>query len=645
MGELHVRSEIPPDSLRMFMKSLLTDLRALETMIDQDRIETGIRRIGVEQEMFLVDRFYRPAPVSMEILERLDDPAFTTELARFNLEFNLPPLELGGDCLSRLETQLTQHLDKVRAVAREYDADVVLTGILPTLLKSDLGLDRMTPLPRYAALNRAIRSMRGGDFEFRFAGTDELIIKHDSVMLEACNTSFQVHFQVAPAEFARLYNIAQVVAAPVLAAAVNSPLLFGKRLLKETRIALFQQAVDTRRMGHQILERNARVSFGNQWIRDSVLEIFRDDISRFRVIFATDEYENPFAAIARGAAPELRALQLHNSTVYRWNRACYGSTNGKPHLRIENRILPSGPTILDEVANAAFWFGLMSGILEEFGDVTRHIEFDEAKSNFWSAARSGLKAEFVWLDGQPHGAQQLLMNDLIPLARLGLRASGIRTQDVDRYLNIIEQRVEKRQTGASWILNSFAKLRGQGAKTEQLTALTAAMIQRQQEGKPVHEWPLAEPDEPSEKDRIKFQRVEQYMTTDLFTVCEDEIVDLVANLMDWHRIRHVPVEDDQHRLVGLVSYRALLRLLGRDEVRQGAPIPVSAIMQKDPITVTPETPTLDAIQTMRTRHISCLPVVKDDRLVGIVTERDFVHIAAELLISALKGRKESDPPS
>lgn len=631
MGEHNTDQYTDPEQLRQFMQCLLRDLRALEELINHGSLESGLRRIGAEQELVLVNHASRPAPVNIEVLQHLNDPAFTTELGRFNLEFNLDPEPFGADCLSRLEHALNDKLAAVRSAAAREKADVLLTGCLPTLHKSDLELDNMTPMPRYHALNEALRRLRGGAFEFRLTGTDELILKHETVLIEACNTSFQVHFQVGPEEFVRLYNVAQVVAAPVLAVAVNSPLLFGRRLWKETRIALFQQAVDTRSPGHQVDQRTARVSFGNDWVHQSVLEIFREDVARFRVVIAMAIDEDPFEALASGRVPKLKALNLHNSTVYRWNRPCYGISDGRPHLRIENRVLPSGPTVLDEVANAAFWFGLMSGVVEHHADVTRAIEFDQAKTNFLTAARLGMTAQFTWFDHRRHLAQDLIRHELIPLAREGLAASGIVASDIDRYLGVIEERATSGRTGARWLLDSLAGLKDQGTGTERLSALTAATLARQKDGAPVHTWPLARLEEAGGW-KHNYTRVEQYMTSDLFTVHPDEVIDLVANLMDWNNIRHVPVEDEQHHLVGLVSYRSLLRVLARDLPHtKDAPLPVSAIMQKNPITVVPETTTLDAIALMRRHKVACLPVVKDGRLVGIVSERHYLHIAAQLL--------------
>ena len=634
-GEHVVSGNADVEQLRVFMKHLLKDLRALEHMIAEGMIESGVRRIGVEQEMFLVDRAWRPAPVACEVLDRLDDPRFTTELGLFNLEFNLDPVVFGGDCLRRMENQLTEHLSRVREAAKGLGADILLTGILPTLAKSDLTLDNITPKERYFALNDALKRLRGGAFDFRFSGTDELIVRHDSVMLEACNTSCQFHFQVGPDEFAHLYNIAQAVAGPVLAAATNSPLLFGRRLWKETRIALFQQAIDTRAPDDHVDDRAARVHFGNGWVKETVLEILRDDIANHRVLFGIDIDEDPFDAIREGTAPRLRALQLHNSTVYRWNRPCYGVLDGKPHLRIENRILPAGPTVLDEVANAAFWFGLLAGTAKAYEDVSRVMAFDTAKTNFLAAAQLGLDTQLVWLDGRRAPADELIVEVLLPLAQSGLEASSIDTADINRYLDVIERRVRTGQTGAKWLLDSYADLKDKGTEAERLVAITSPAASRQLTGEPVSNWTPARIEEAG--GRLKsFVRVEQFMSTELFTVHEDEVVDLVANLMDWRKIRHVLVVDDQQRLIGLVSYRALLRFLGQD-VPHGKdhPVSVQTIMQKNPITVTPETPTLEVIGLMRRHRIGCLPVVRDERLVGVVTESDFIDVAGQLLEARL----------
>jgi len=630
MGEHQTGETSDEQRHHAFLRALLDDINALELMLDHGLIETGPRRIGAEQEVFLVDRGSNPAPVAMEVLERLNDPEFTTELARFNLETNLPPYEFSGNCLRRLEDDLNDRMDRLRKAAASENADVLLTGILPTLQLSDLGLDNMAPVPRYRMLNASLVKLRAGDFQVRIKGVDELFVVHDNVMLESCNTSFQLHFQVAPDEFASMYNLAQAVTGPVLAAAVNSPVLLGQRLWHETRVALFEHSVDHRSATHRSRGQRARVRFGERWVDNSVLEIFRDDIARFRVVIPAEIDENALVELDQGRIPHLRALCIHNGTVYRWNRPCYGWADGRAHLRIENRVLPAGPTVIDEVANAAFYYGLLAALSVEVGDIRQAMSFDDAKSNFLAAARLGLKAQFTWLGGQTESASGLILKKLIPRAREGLLARGIDSADVDRYLDVIEARVESGRTGSQWMLDSLAGMQATNARPhEQSRALTAASIERQKSGEPIHTWDLAAIDEARDW-RHSFRTVGQFMTRDLFTVQPDDLVDLAANVMDWEHVRHVPVEDDEGRLVGLVSHRRLIRLLAQGGVRTGEPVSVARIMKQNPITVTPDTPTLDAITLMRTHRVACLPVVQRDRLVGILTERDLIEVAAKL---------------
>ncbi|MBA3393214.1 MAG: hypothetical protein H0T89_11240, partial [Deltaproteobacteria bacterium] len=323
-----VDGKLEGERQREFMSALLADLRALERMIVEDKFDKGVRRIGAEQEMFLIDEQWRPTRGVLKLLDRLQDSHFTTELGQFQIEANCDPQELSGSGIARMHAQLDDLCDRARVSAGELGMGMVLMGILPTMRKGDLGLDNMVPSARYTQLNKIITNMRGGKFQFSIKGLDELIVDHDSVMLEACNSSFQVHLQVTPAEFPRFYNIAQVLAGPIMSVAANSPIVFGRRLWAETRIALFRQAVDSRNTTHHIRETEARVSFGTRWVKQSVLEIFREDIARFRALVGTDLDENPMALLDRGEIPQLKALRLHNGTIYRWNRACFGITDG-----------------------------------------------------------------------------------------------------------------------------------------------------------------------------------------------------------------------------------------------------------------------------------------------------------------------------
>ena len=621
---------------RTFMRAVLNDVRALEQMLEAGMFERGVQRIGAEQELFLVDSGYHPAPGALKILERINDKHFTTELGLFNLEANADPQPFAGHGLALMEAQLSELFAKVRTTAAELGIQPVMAGILPTIGKTDLHLRNMVPNPRYMALNRAMHEARGESFDLQIKGFDELVVKHDSVMVEACNASFQVHLQLAePERFAHHYNLAQLLLAPVLASGCNSPVLFGRRLWSETRIALFEQACDIRTPGHHLRDQIGRVSFGSGWLKGGVLDLYKENVFRFRALVGAEIEEDALDTLAKGKVPELKALRLHNGTIYRWNRPTYGiSENGKPHLRIELRVLPSGPTIADEVASGALWLGLMSELGATLDDVPARMDYAHARANLYAAARDGLNARFTWLDGEEVLAQPLLLDKLLPLAKAGLDRAGVDPADSNRYLGILDKRIRTLRTGARWVAQSLVEMKDRGSSGARDVALVAAMIARQKTDRPVSEWERARLDE-NDSARTGHQKVSQYMTTDIFTVRPDDPVELVVELMTWERIRHVPVEDDKGRLLGLVSHRAVLRhmtKLAKSPQAPGAPsIPVSEIMKKDLVTITPDTPTLMALALMRRYRIGCLPVLQDDCIVAVITEEDFVGIASKVL--------------
>ncbi len=635
MGERNVQAEGDGGRHQAFMRALLEEVRALEELLASGRVESGIRRIGAEQEMFIVDRAFGPANKAMEILDGIGDERFTNELGLFNLEANLSPLVFSGDCLGRMETELQEVYQRAREAAGRHDCDIALVGILPSLTQDHLGLDSMVPWTRYHALNDALRALRGEYFRITINGIDQLSMQHDNVMLEACNTSFQVHFQVSPDEFARLYNIAQVVTAPLLAAAANSPILLGKRLWHETRIAVFQYSIDARSTVHQARGQQPRVHFGDRWVDESVAEIFKEDIARNRIVLTTDTEEDPLGMVARGEAPGLNALRLHNGTVYRWNRPCYGVVDNVAHLRIENRVMPSGPTLVDEMANAAFFFGLMAGMAELHRDVRTRIRFEDVKTNFLAAAREGIRAQLNWFDDSYLPAKQLIEEQLIPLAREGLEQMDIDRGDIERLMGILEDRVRLRRTGARWALESLENMKDEGTQEQRMRSLVSSLIRQQSTGKPIAEWEMAGFCE--EQDwRASYRYVGQFMTTDLYTVREGDIVDFAATLMDWRHVRHIPVEDDAGKLAGLVSHRALLRLVANGRLGGEEKVTVGEIMNPDPLTVSPETSTVDAIRLMREKQLACLPVVREGKLVGLVTEHDLIVVASRLLEASLE---------
>ena len=624
----------PEETLRMhrFVRRLLRDVEVLDRM-RQGRIEADVRRIGVEQELFLVDGDGQAACAAPDVLERSTDPSLVAEIGRFNLEINLPPLPFGGDSLGRVEAQLTDRVGYARHLAREAGADVALFGILPTVRRSDLMREHMMPNPRYHQLFEEEEALRTGTAAIRIDGQDELYMRRDVAILEAATASFQVHLQTAPDAFARYYNAAQVAAAPVLAAAANAPLLLGRRLWHETRIAAFQHAVDTRAGTPNLREVAPRVRFGDGWLRGPVTDLFKEDIARFRVTLPTDDLEDAEAALAAGRPPRLEALQLHNGTVYRWNRACYGITDGKPHLRIENRILPAGPTVADEVANAALWFGLVNGLALHHPDVHRQLDFDDVKRNFLAAARLGLDAELLWFGGASYPTSALLRNAVLPLAAEGLRAAGIDGADVERYLGLVEARVASGQNGARWQLDAFDHDKATLRRSVRLSRIVKAAQAHQEAGLPGHEWPMPDVPAPKPSAGRGQLRVEQYMATDLFTVHEGESIELVACLMEWQALRHVLVEDDRHRLAGLIDRRTLLRYLveeGLDGASEDA-MPVREAMIRDLVTAAPETSVDEAMRLMRRHCIGSLPVVQEGHLVGLVSERTLLALADQVI--------------
>jgi CBS domain-containing protein len=566
----------------------------------------------------------------VETLSKINDKHFTTELAKFNLEINFDPIDFGGDCLSILESELIQKIRKAEEVLAEDNCKVILTGILPTIRHKDLDISNMTPIDRYLALANSLSKRRGGMFEFHINGTDELITAHETVMFESCNTSFQLHYQVSADQFVDHYNWAQLISGPVLASSTNSPLLLGKRLWKETRIALFQQSIDIRQSKDHLRDRSPRVSFGNRWIYESILDAFKEDIVRFETLLSNDLKSNSTKMLEEGKIPTLDALMVHNSTIYKWNRPCYGIYEGKPHFRIENRYLAAGPTIPDQVANAAFWFGLMAGLPEEYKNIQKKFEFDDAKTNFLKAARDGLDNKFLWVNNTKYTSQEIILNVLLPISREGLSKHGITSEDINKNLEIIEERVKSGRTGSQWMIESYNNIRKTGTRDQALVATTAAIYNRQQEMKPIHQWSLANINEAGNFLNY-YLHIDQIMTTDIATVQENDLIDLVANIMDWKQVKDVPVENAEGEIVGLMTAGLLVNYLCKSTKERKLNSRIRDLMIRNPVIVAPELSISDALNTMLEEKTSCIIVAQDKKLVGIVTDRHFVKVSAKLV--------------
>ena len=635
MGEQRVSLLSDKSQMHRFVKQLLTDIRSLEYMLENDWFESGVTRIGAEQEMCLVDNSaFKPAPIATDVLKKMKkDKWCETELARFNLETTQDPRELTGKCFSLMDQEISGKLEKIRTKLEGFDAELILCGILPTLRKFHLEMKYLTPVKRYYALMEAINAqLEGKAYELRLMGIDELLVKHDSPLIEACNTSFQVHLQVDPKEFVKMYNIAQTLAAPVMAIGANSPIVFGKRLWHESRIALFQQSLDTRSSRYFMREKSPRVNFGNGWLQNSILEIYKEDISRFRVLLAGDIEEDSGEMIRNNKVPKLRALQIHNGTVYRWNRPCYGiSPNGQPHLRIENRVLPSGPTVVDEMANAVFWLGTMVGMADEVDDIRDLISWEDVRDNFAKSAKFGIDTHFTWFKDQKISACDLVKKKLIPIARKGLKKRKVNAKDIDKYLGIIEERAELHMNGARWQLRAYTELIKQTNRDEALSCLTSTIVKNQRKNIPVHKWKMAKLSNLKSYSPHKML-VEEFMITDLFTVRKDDLIELVADMMDWKNIRYTPVENAKGELIGMITSQQILNHFINHAKQNGNPKTlVKDIMLKKPVTIDAKANVKEAMKKMKKHKVAFLPVVMGKELVGLITEHDFLRISSRLI--------------
>jgi len=635
MGEQKVSKLTNKRKMQAFVKSLLNDVEALSIMLEKGMFDSGITRIGAEQEMVLVKAdSFKPACIAMEALDTMKEyPWVETELAKFNLETNMDPRELKGNCFSQMAKENADKLSKIQKKLTKLDTHYMLTGILPTLRKYHMVLKNLTPKKRYHALIESISDQQiGSSFELRLVGIDELLVKHDSPLLEAVNTSFQVHLQVDPDKFAHYYNISQAITAPVMAISANSPLVFGKRLWHESRIALFQQSLDTRSTHEHMRERSARVSFGKDWLDKSILEIYKEDIARFRVLISSDVKEKSLELLEEGEIPKLRALQVHNSTVYRWNRPCYGiSDNGKPHLRIENRVIPAGPTQVDEIANAALWLGAMIYYGDKIDDIRKMLSFADVRDNFGKAARFGIDSKFNWFKEEKIGVCDLILKEIAPAARKGLASRKVNKGDINKYIGIIEQRAKKHMNGARWMLRSYTALREELNEDAALATLTAFMLKHQATNKPVHTWPM-----PTINDLKDYKTsdliVSDFMITDLFTVQKEDIIDLVAELMEWKGLNYMPVEDKKGNLEGLVTSKVMLKhLVKNNKTRKTITVEQVMVTVSDLESVSPETSIKKALNLMLKNKVGCLPVVKDKELIGLLTEKCFLTIVNRIV--------------
>jgi gamma-glutamyl:cysteine ligase YbdK (ATP-grasp superfamily) len=491
MGEKVEQVEFNRSDRARYRHKLRRCLQTLERLLAEDRFEAPRKLMGVEIELNLADAEGLPKMTNQEVLEHIASDDFQTELGQFNIEVNIPPHRLAGPVFSELAEELRTSLEYADRKAGESEAQIIMIGILPTLTDGHMVLENLSNNPRYTLLNEQILNARGEDIRLQIDGVERLDTTAASIAPEAACTSVQFHLQVTPENFGPLWNAAQAVSGVQTAIGANAPFLFGRELWRETRPILFEQACDTR--PEELVAQGVRpiTWFGERWI-DSVLDLFQENVRYFPSLLPICDDEDPVEAMDRGDVPHLKELRLHNGTIYRWNRPVYDVARGKPHLRVENRVLPAGPTVSDIIANAAFYYGLVRTLVEEENPVWARQPFEVAADNFHTGSRDGIDAVLNWPGRGAVPVTTLVLEELLPMAHRGLDAWGIDPRERDEYLGIIEQRCLRKVNGASWQAAVFHDLRDHKGlnRIEALRVMTLKYAELSRSGAPVHEWPV-----------------------------------------------------------------------------------------------------------------------------------------------------------
>jgi hypothetical protein len=489
VGEEVKRTTYDRAHRREYRRKLQLCLDVFETMLAQSRFDSGRPLTGMEIECNLVDADYQPAMSNRYVLDAIADPAYQSELGAYNIEFNVPPRPLPGHTALDLEAEVRASLNDAEIKASSGGAHIVMIGILPTLMPEHLDHDWMSESTRYAALNNSIFTARGEDIQINISGPEPLSWSTPTIAPESACTSMQLHLQVAAGDFAANWNAAQAVAGPQLALGANSPYFFGHRLWSETRIEVFTQSTDTRTEELTTQGVRPRVWFGERWIA-SVLDLFKENIRYFPSLLPEVSDQDPVAELAAGRIPALSELRLHNGTVYRWNRPVYDVVDGRPHVRLENRVLPAGPTVIDMLANSAFYYGTLRSLSEAEDPLWTRMSFAAAHSNFVQAARHGIQARLQWPGLGRVTTQELVLNTLLPIADEGLRRWGVDAAVRDRFLGVIEGRAATGRNGATWQVSTVRALQDGGmTRSEALAEMLRRYCEHMHANEPVHTWP------------------------------------------------------------------------------------------------------------------------------------------------------------
>ncbi len=488
MGQDVNKTEFTREDRQLYRAKVRRCLDVFARMLAESRFDSERRSMGLEIELNLADHTGDPAMVNAKVLDLIADPNFQTELAQFNIEINVEPQRLTGSVFTVLEEAVRASLNHADDVSTEVGADVVMVGILPTVAAEHLTESTFSANPRYAVINEQVFAARGEDLHIAIDGVERLSAFADTIAPEAACTSVQLHLQVNPETFAAHWNASQAIAGVQLALGANSPFFFGKELWRETRIALFEQAADTRSEELKAQGVRPRVWFGERWIT-SIFDLFEENVRYFPSLLPICDDEDPLEVLERGDVPKLGELRLHNGTIYRWNRPIYDVVGDRPHLRVENRCLPAGPTVVDVLANAAFYYGLVRVLAEADRPLWSQMSFSAASENFHNGARHGIEAKIYWPGIGEVAATELVLRRLLPAAHQGLQEWGVDTADSDRLLGVIEGRCLRGRNGASWQADTFHELYDEHSRLEALREMMRRYVVHMHSNTPVHTWP------------------------------------------------------------------------------------------------------------------------------------------------------------
>ncbi|MCK5262497.1 MAG: glutamate--cysteine ligase [Gammaproteobacteria bacterium] len=475
MGEEIKYSRFNKSDYQQFVSRLEEETRLVKGWFENRQFSLSPLMAGYELESWLINKSGNPVALNEEFLNQANNALLSPELAKFNIELNVEPEPLTNKVLSSFEYKLDKLWQQCSTTAESLDSNILGIGILPTLRDSDLTIKNISLLDRYRALNEQVLRQRNGlEIELNINGTEHLHVSHKDVMLEAAATSLQIHIQVPQDVATRYYNASILLSAPMVAVSANSPCLFGKRLWQETRIPVFEQAVPAGGYGGAASGPVQRVSFGTGYARESIYECFLENLEHFPVLLPV-HYQADIS--------EIKHLRLQNGTIWRWNRPLIGfDEDKKPHLRIEHRVCASAPSTIDNIANIAFYYGLVHYYATADEAPEHSILFADAKNDFYRSAQLGLKHKTSWLNGNNDTLQNIILDKLLDQAETGLYKLGISQQDAKRYLSVIEQRVEQNKTGSEWQLNFL------NAHQDDRARLTLNYLKNQKTGQPVHEW-------------------------------------------------------------------------------------------------------------------------------------------------------------